>query len=108
MYVLTENYTVLLGEINMLENAVRRRHSTGCHKKPVAQTVFVQPDDFAGFDLTDELGVYCVQSAALAGNNVSAFFGLADAQRPDAERVSRRLNPVSVQKQKTVRPLQMI
>jgi len=108
VHIFTKNGAVLLGEVNVLEDTVGWRNYTGLDEKSTGEAAFIQRNDFAGFDLTNEFRSYHIECAALAGDDITAFLGSADAQRPDTTGVSGRLNPVGEQEQKTIRALQMV
>jgi len=52
--VFGEDSAVLLGEIDVLEDAVGRGYAARCDEETAGDAVFVQPDYFSGLDLTDE------------------------------------------------------
>ena len=108
VHILTKYSAILLGEIDVLEDTVGRRDGTRLDEKSAVKAVFIQTNDFARFDLTNKFCLYSVESTGLTGNDVTAFFSLANAQRPDAIRVTGRFNVVGKQKQQTIRPLQMV
>jgi len=97
--VLAEDGAVLLCKVNVLEEAVSRCDVAGLDEEPARQAVFVERDNFAGFDFANEFGVYCIKCAGLTCDDVTAGFGFSDAQRPDAVWVASGLDSVGEKKQ---------
>ena len=110
VHVLTEYGAVLLAEINMLKQTVRRCNPdrSGLDKEPAAEPIFVQCHYLARFNLPDELGADCIERTALTCRAVISLLSLTNTQRPDSIWVSRHLNPVREKKQQTICALQMI
>ena len=108
VHVLAEDAGVLLGEVDVLEDAVGRRDAPALDEEPAVQPVLVQPHDLARLDLADERGPDRIDGAALAGHDVAPLGGLADAQRPNPVRIAGRLDVVGEQEEERVGALQMV
>lgn len=94
MDVFAEDGAVLLGEVDVLEEAMGGFDSAGCYEEPAGQAVFVERNDFARLDFADESGVNRIEGAGFACDDVAAGTGLPYAEGPNAVRVAGGLNPV--------------
>jgi len=77
--VLAENAAALFGEINVLEDAVGRGDGALRDEESAFYAVFVNRNDFARLDFSNEFSADCVEGAAFAGDDISTLRRAADA-----------------------------
>ena len=108
VHVLSEDPRILLGEVDVLEDAVCGFDAAWFHEESAVQPVLVQPDDLTRLDLADELGPDGVDRAAFARDDPTALVGPADAQGPNPIGVARRLDMIGEQEKQRIRALKMV
>ncbi len=107
MDIFTEDHAALLGEIDMLENAVGGLDGAGRNEETASHSAAVQGHDLAGGNIAEIGGADGVEGAGLAGNHPGALLGPADAQGTESIGIAGGLQPIGKQKQQRVSPLQM-
>ena len=108
VHVLAEDAGVLLGEVDVLEDAVGRGDTLPPHEEPAVQPLLVQPHDLARLDLAEELGADRIDRATFAGHDVAPAGRLTDAQRPNPIGIAGRLDVIGEQEDERVGALEMV
>ena len=79
VYVFVEDGAGGVGEIDLFEDTVCRCHGVGPVEETAMEAFFVDSDDFAGFDLSNEFGLDDIEGTGFRGDDVGPIAELANA-----------------------------